>query len=1118
MIATRSAPARTGVLRCAVAACIIAALIALSIAPASAAGGLYGNLNGIVRDATSHTPIADALVQAKSGSGSYRARTDARGSFTIVGMAVDSYTVTVTAEGHETLSIPGVTVFGDETDTIGTVSLTPELKTIAHVTSRSVASAFQPTQTTDSYTVNQQTIVQTSGKLASANESNVLLAVPGVTLTNNNNTSMQASSVTIRGGAAAEVGYQYDGVPFKEPFLGGNGALGLINGAGSVQVVEGAGDATQGEVGAGVINVIPQRGSGPGSGLIDAEIGGPNFNHQLAFNYGFSTPNNRVSEYFSYVGQRFAPYYGYGFSPLNEYGNYFATQYVSNNQIANNFFYKFGRNLGQQVQVLYTNISQVGFSGATGCGGAYNPVTNPCALPYYPYDQVTQGEFAGPLGYTPAQYAQLISLSPGTPSQNVAVPGPQQNFSNNTTFLKVEYDNNLSPTTYLALRYYNWTELQATDLSYSAGGFGTNPVYPAGQVWNQTGGQTVGGNLDLVHQVGSNLTVTLNGQYNDLYPEFNAMAMFTPFTLLGTGLTNQATASDWLPGGYVYNYFCGSTPWATGAPRPSCLPRLPGWGINYNGTVFQDWGAGLRLQYNPTERLKFDLGVRDEGQLRQWRNQLEDYGLGLPSFGYVIQGCAAYAANPMNYAQCPTTKINNPFDVPNALWLNEPTVVQPRGSVSLQLGRNDSLRFAFGRSAVFADAQTAGTPFYLWGLSQYTKIPAKTSPGVPTLCGWNTPAFANTAVFPCSNLAQQLYWQGDNFEAPDGENLPPAVYTNYDLSYNHLFKSGWGMRITPFFKEGNDLPAYYLLNPVAGIFAISDLGKNKTTGTELGITTPQQPLGLSGFFTATYQNVLSTTPPFTSGETTIPAINLATLELGDLYRAGYVSPFSIRVGALENLRDGISISPQLEYNIGYPYSTGDMIAGCVALNANGTCAKFANVTQVDFGPGITGGQSSFIGPSPGASVATNYYDPAYPGNSFQPNIAASRGTPGTAANGGELSHPNLAANLSVQWKHQGNTIGVQFLNLFGNTFVNSVPAINPWYQPLATGLSGPQTGVNSCVAQVGAGNRGCFANVPKDSYAFTNGAYLLSNGNFTGSPTFGPLAPFSVQVYYQRAL
>jgi len=102
----------------------------------------------------------------------------------------------------------------------------------------------------------------------------------------------------------------------------------------------------------------------------------------------------------------------------------------------------------------------------------------------------------------------------------------------------------------------------------------------------------------------------------------------------------------------------------------------------------------------------------------------------------------------------------------------------------------------------------------------------------------------------------------------------------------------------------------------------------------------------------------------------------------------------------------------------------------------------------------------------------------------------------------------------------GNIVGIQFTNLFGNAFNNSVPATNPYYQPVANGLSGPQTNYNFCAApSQGFKNlRGCEPQVPNTSNAFVNGAYVLSNGNFTGAPLIAPLRPMQIQVYYQHEL
>jgi hypothetical protein len=1067
-----------------------------SMPAAFAAGGVYGTLTGTVVDASTHAPIAGATVVAVSASQRFSGTTDREGRFSIIGVGVDTYTVSITAAGHEVLSVTGVTVLGDQTNTIGTVSL--GLRKIGQVTARSIASAFQPSQTSDQYTINPAQIAQSTGKNNSTDENAALLSVPGVTLTNNN--SAISTQVTIRGGAAYEVGYQLDGIPFREPFLSGNGSYGLLNGIGSVQVVEGAADATQAGVGSGVINIIPQRGSGSGSGLLDIEGGFPQRNNQYGLSYGFSTPDNRFSEYFSFINQGVQPYYGYASTNKAEFNNYFATEKLTNNQFVNNFFYKFGNNQNQQLQLLYLNITQEGFSGVTDNG--VNPATTPGALSYYPYDTLTQTPIAaGFLGYNANEYAQLIALNQGTPAADPSISNPQQLFSNTTQVVKLEYDNNFSDSTYLALRYYNIGSLEHSDSSYSNPAPGTGIDIDA---TNTVGGYTTGMNADLVHSFSQNLTLTVSGEYDVLHPLFDGQEpQLEAIGLLGLdGDPSAPSAADFLPGGYVYDYFCGATPWNTAtAPKPACAPRLPNWGINYQGTDFQNWGIGARIQFNPSNKLHFDLGVRDEGQVQHWKSQIADYGQGIPTTG------AVYGAAQGALAGTPVTVLS-PFDVANSSWTNnvlQPVELEPRASFSYQFGANDSFRFSYGRSAVFANAQTAGTPFELFGLQKYLNIPAK--PGA--VCG-----NAATYQFPCQSYGAQLYWAGDGVEAPDAGNGRPALYSNYDASYSHQFSNGVAVRLTPFYKLGQTLPSDVLINPVLGIFAVGNDGFNRTTGTELDITTRQRAVGLSGFIAATYQNVLTTTTPFTSGENSVPALSTASLALGNLYRAGYISPFSVRIGATENFKSGFSILPQLETNVGYPYTYGNTIA---AQLADGS---YANVPQVNFGPGITTGTASIIGTAPGSAISTNYYDPSNPGNSNKPNIDATRGTPATTLNGGYLSHGNAKLNVTFQYTFsKKSTLGVQLLNLGGNAYTGTVPVVNPWYQPVANGLSGPQTGVESCGNQVGVGNRGCVAAVPHETYAFANGAYLLTNGNFTsGEPSIGPLQPFAIQLFYQQKL
>jgi Carboxypeptidase regulatory-like domain/TonB dependent receptor len=1063
----------------AVLVALIFAMLATSISPVLAAGGQFGNLSGTVVDQTSKAGIANAKVTVVSPSGTYHATTDSKGNFQLLGVPVDTYLVTVESPGYQAATLAGISILGDQTQGLGNVSLAKNLQTIGHVAARAQSGAFQPTQTGDTYTVDTARILESTGKLATTNENNILLAVPGVTMTN-------AGMPTIRGGAKTEVTYQYDGVSFNEPFLSNNGSNGLVSGLGSVQVVEGAGDATQSGVGSGVINVIPKRGTYPGFGFLDFEAGGPNFSHQFAFEEGLATSNGAISDYIAYTGDRFNPYYGYSQQNQGVFGNYFGTQYTSNNQFTNNFIFKFGKNQNQSVQVLYTNINstEIGNLGGIPSGGSpYDFNTNQAGLAYYPFDGLTQGEYAGPnattagglTGYTSSQYANLVGLDPGVPGVNSNIPSPQVVQNLQTEFLKFEYDNNLNSSTFLALRYYNWSQYDTNDNSFTLG-----PGNGGVAVWQTVGGPTTGMSFDITHQFSSNLLVTVNGKYDNAHPVWDGYEPQVGF--FGLNVFDSApnpTPADWLPGGYVYNYFTS---------KGEAVPRIPIWGINYQKSFFQNYGTGIRFQYTPTSAMHIDAGVRYEGQNGHWNNQLDQYGLGIP------------AGTP-----------GGPYSVLPSAWTSaflNPTEWEPRIGISYQLNTTNSVRASYGRSAVFINAQTGGTPFTLYNLGAYTKIPAE--PGAQCFG-----AISGAAV-PCTSYAQQLYWQGDAVEAPDAGNSQPAAYNNYDLSFNHAFNNGWGSRVTGFYKTGTNLPAFGLIELLPGgsaIFGTSNQGFNRTTGVEFDLTTPTKAVGFSGFFAATYQNVLGTTPPLSENETNVPLLPSASIELGNIYRAGYVSPFSMRLGTTYKTASGFSATPVLQMNIGYPYSAGNLIAA----NCNG---KNVNIIQTNFGCGSPDINNGIFNTS-GTNNATGYYDPADPGTNFNPNLAATRGVSQTAATGGYLSALNLQAGLTLQYTVKASTVGIQFINLFGNGFVNSVPALNPYYQPVTTGVSGSQTSYNpNCISQANGGfgsARGC-NNIPKESYAFTNGAYVLSNGNFTSGSSIAPLQPFAFTVYYQLKL
>ena len=1055
-------------LRALIACLVFAGMVCSIVSPAFAAGGQTGQITATVVDNVTKQPIAGATVSAASPTGSYSATTAANGTFSIIGMNVDTYTISVSKPGYDTFVLTGATVTGDQTLQL-TLPVSKASAVIGRVNARSASGAFQPNQTVDSYTISGSRLQQTTGSPADTNLNDVILSAPGVQLTN-------TGVPTIRGGSLREVGYQFDGINFKEPFLGDNGGAGLFNGLGSVQVVEGVGDASQGGLGAGVINVIPKRGTYPAAGNITLQAGGPNFSNIAQADYGFANRDGTISNYFSISNDRHAPYYGFHNQDAASYGNYFGVSMVNNTQILDNFVFKFGKDHSQSLQVLYSNLAQFQHGNLGGVvPGTYDAATNPFGLSYYPYDPFAEG---GGQTYATSPYA-TINPTPGIPSSNIAPGGPELIKQINTRFLKVEYDNNLDANTFLAIRYYNWERLQQDQNLYSQSYTNAGVA-----LWEQEGGPTTGVNFDLSHQFGDKLNVELDGDYEVVHPIWNQ--------ILPIYATFGALYGDFLPptaGCPVTGQGMGYVTCAYGngvVPAPSLY-------INMNGTYFQNFGAGIRFQYAITPKLHTDFGVRWEGQNQDFNNP----------------------ANPNN--------IGNPFDVPPQLWtpqVTNPKVISPRIALSYQFDANDALRLSYGRSAVFQVAQNAGTPFGLYGnLAALKALPPNTAGLTPaqiaTQCG-NSAATDNlvgSVPFPCQNYYQQLFWSYDagGFDAPDAGGVQPSIYTNYDASLSHQFSNGMAIKLTPFYKNATSLPTASLLLTLpdgSQVFSGASKGVNRTTGGEFSFTTPDRAVGFSGFISGTYQNVLQSAPPLSNGEFDgVPQLSPADIALGNVYRAGYIAPVSVRIGGTYNFKGGFSITPTLQIDSGFPYNVGDTIASTLADGS------FANIPQVNFGPGAP----ILIGllNQRGTSLSTNYADPAYSGSQLAPNIDATRGTPTSSHSGGITWTPNVQLNVTLQYKHGRDTFGLQMVNVGTNGYNNTTPAVNPFYQPVGNGTSGPQTGQNTCTATYGAA-RGCAAIQP-NSYAFSNGAYLLTNGNDDGYQ-IAPLAPMSFNLFYRRQI
>jgi len=100
------------VFRYSILAAVMAALLCAFATPAIA--GTTGGLHGHVVDAATGAPIAGAKVAATSPSQNETVTTDAGGVFVFISLSPDTYTITVTKDGYDIASLPGITVVSDQ--------------------------------------------------------------------------------------------------------------------------------------------------------------------------------------------------------------------------------------------------------------------------------------------------------------------------------------------------------------------------------------------------------------------------------------------------------------------------------------------------------------------------------------------------------------------------------------------------------------------------------------------------------------------------------------------------------------------------------------------------------------------------------------------------------------------------------------------------------------------------------------------------------------------------------------------------------------------------------------------------------------------------------------------
>ena len=1057
-----------------IVALFVAVFILVQASPAFAS--TVGILSGTVVDASSHAPLANVKVTAAAPSGHYNATTDSHGFYSIAGVYADTYVVSFQLTGYQPTSLSGETVFADQTLTLN-MQLEKELRTIATAHARSAGGAFQPNQTVDTYNVTSKQITTIQGNAANFNEGTIITSLPGG--------SFDSSGYpVIRGGRENEENFEFEGIPFTDAFT--NQFTNSLSSPGlalqSAQLTPGLGGASQDNYGTGTFNLVAKRGSYPGYATIMPSIGGPAFRHGLNFEYGTASPDGRWSNYITLATDDIGRAYGGGLGTnCLTIGTCFSRYYNFDREFVDNLVFKFGKNNNQQLQLFYDNGMhnfRYGWGGFDNFNGLCFKTCDPfflqfaaavSGLKYLPLNNTTcPSPQACQFTSDELLLANLLPLEKGQTStfQTLGSAGrPPYQYIQPNEAMKLSYNWSINSSTLLQAMAFKLNNVSTFDFPLAGGYSSTGAAHV-----DQQGGITNGFKLDLTKQLSAQHLLKVGGMFRYLHPVFDQQSnnyglfnlVFSPnFELPDFIPDAQCPTAYGGPGSGVCGYLYGNNPAGISIPAGTKIPTA------YESTVTnrQDWVGYIEDTWAPNDKFKLDGGLRIDMANYRFPTPTMDLNtctsLFLPQYQYDSNGNLLFvpANNPNVQTVLPDGTLGPKgmcpkatFNLPN----NEkrPVVPEPVFSASYRLGLNDQVRVSWGRSVEFAPlalVDVTADPRAFYGPNNaFTKIP-----GYGFNCGVN-------ADQKCVTYAEQLYW--DNAQDWAGgvplQPVRPTVFTNADFSWSHQFTkgilNGVAFKVTPYWRKAQDETALsssplivngqVVTNPITGAVlygptVASNKGKSQDTGVEMQITREAE-YGFSGQLSMTYQNETSSVIPLSSSEDFFPAIPPSSLNLGNAYRVGFLSPFVTSFDFAYQTHSGWKINPQIQYDIGYPISPGLLATATV----NG---KDVNLPNTNASLGLTG--------APGGT--DQYIDPQNPGSFFNPNIAATRGVPATSAPGGKLSHPESFTNLTIEYNGAKRwTAGLQISNLFNQLY--SGPVYNSRYQPVANGISGPLTGLS----------------------------------------------------------
>jgi len=280
-----------------------AGVVLAAFSPVAVTAGTTGTIVGRIVDQNSGAAVAGANVSVASPSQSESSTTDANGSFRFLSLAPDTYAVTVERTGYETLSLGGVTVQADQTQTLNR-ALVPRLQRIGGTTARRATDLVKPGTTSDVYSVNgalQDATQALGGPGGLSNAYSAIQAIPGASVQQGQQGWYQ--QLSIRGGDIDQVGYELDGIPVNRVYDNAPQTMLSTLGQQELQVYTGGTPSTSDGQGlSGYVNQVIKTGTFPGFSTLGAGLGTPAFFHRLSFETGGATKNRNFSYYVGVAG------------------------------------------------------------------------------------------------------------------------------------------------------------------------------------------------------------------------------------------------------------------------------------------------------------------------------------------------------------------------------------------------------------------------------------------------------------------------------------------------------------------------------------------------------------------------------------------------------------------------------------------------------------------------------------------------------------------------------------------------------------------------------------------------------------------------------------------------